>query len=134
VIVDASVAMKWLVIEADSGAAISLLSRTDLAAPTLIHAEVGNAIWKKQRRGEFGDDPQLRTLPDRLSSMIETIDETSLLGRALEIAITVDHPIYDCIYLAVAESLDRELVTADERFFAKLAGGPMGSRMRKLGS
>ena len=42
-----------------------------------------------------------------------------LIERALELALFLDHPIYDCLYLACAESLDKVLVTADERFLRK---------------
>ena len=42
-----------------------------------------------------------------------------LLVRATELAIGLDHPAYDCIYLALAEELSRDLVTADERLCRK---------------
>ncbi|HET8612850.1 MAG TPA: type II toxin-antitoxin system VapC family toxin [Sphingomonas sp.] len=131
-IVDASVALKWLVVEPDSGEALALLGRSDFAAPTLIHAEVGNAIWKKQRKGEFGPDPELLTLPDRLASIIETVDETPLLARALEIALELDHPIYDCIYLALAEDRGDRLVSADRRFLAKVGQSSFASLVEAL--
>ena len=41
-----------------------------------------------------------------------------LLG-ALAIAVELGHPVYDCLYLACAESADATLVTADDRFAAK---------------
>jgi predicted nucleic acid-binding protein len=44
-IIDASVAVKWITEEENSDRARLLLRRLDLLAPTLIHAEVANAIW-----------------------------------------------------------------------------------------
>lgn len=131
-IVDASVAVKWLVEEEDSDIARALLGRVDLIAPTLIHAEVANAIWKKRRRGELSDDPELAALPDMLASVLQTMDETPMIGLALAIALELGHPIYDCIYLAVAETLDQELVTADDRFRKRVASHVYGSRVRAL--
>ena len=36
----------------------------DLFAPTLIHAEVANAIWKNSGRGEYVNDVELLTYPN----------------------------------------------------------------------
>lgn len=131
-IVDASVALKWLVVEDDSARALELLAGLEVAAPTLIHAEVGNAIWKKRRRGELGNDPELATLPEQLAAIITTIDETPMMARALAIAAALDHPIYDCVYLAVAEAMDQPLVTADRRFIARLEGSALAARVSGL--
>ncbi|MEK6604283.1 MAG: type II toxin-antitoxin system VapC family toxin, partial [Nitrospirota bacterium] len=52
-VVDASVAVKWLVPEIHADAARRILSpNNELLAPDLIWAEVGNVIWKKWRCGE----------------------------------------------------------------------------------
>ena len=131
-IIDASVALKWLIEDDDSGAALSLLAESDLRAPALIHAEVANAIWKKQRRGEFGDDPELGDLPERLASIISTIDECPVIPRALALAVELDHPVYDCVYLAVAEAYDEDLVTADAKFLGRIARHASASRVRAL--
>jgi predicted nucleic acid-binding protein len=48
------------------------------------------------------------------------------LQNGFAIALELQHPIYDCVYLAVAIATDRTLVTADERFLAKLAGSRFG--------
>jgi predicted nucleic acid-binding protein len=45
-----------------------------------------------------------------------------LVESALENACVLRHPIYDLIYLEAARHLDVQLVTADRRFIAKLAG------------
>jgi predicted nucleic acid-binding protein len=131
-IIDASVAVKWLIDEEGSDVARALLGRVDLVAPTLIHIEVGNAVWKKRRRGEFIDDPDLTALPELLASVLLTIDETPMMKRALSIALELDHPIYDCVYLAVAEALDQELVTADAKFCKTLSNYAGRSRVRPL--
>lgn len=131
-IVDASVAVKWLFKEDHSDTASALLARPDLMAPSLIHAEVANAIWTKRRRGELMDDSELTMLPDKLASILQTVDEMPMIQHALTLAFALDHPVYDCVYLALAEALDQELVTADMRFKNKLSGYPGGSRVRML--
>lgn len=42
--------------------------------------------------------------------------------RAGQIAIELDHSIYDCLYLALAEQESCMLVTADERLCRKMRG------------
>ena len=118
-IVDASVAVKWFVAEEGSGRARVLLSnQDDLVAPDLIALEVGNAMWKKFRRGLMTEvqvaaaSRRLPSLFSRLASLLE------LAPRACALATTLDHPIYDCLYLALAEREQLAIVTADDRMLA----------------
>ena len=124
-IIDASVALKWLVPEEGSDRAEALLRRIDLTGPTLIHAEVANGLSKKARRGELGDNPDLGILIESLASFVQTIDEVPVMARALQYAAALNHSIYDCVYLALAEQLDRELVTADVKFLNKVKASDM---------
>ena len=52
--------------------------------------------------------------------------------RAVAIARELDHPVYDCFYLAVSEALDAPLVTADGRLLARVAGTPFSRRTQGL--
>lgn len=129
-IVDASVAFKWLIEEEGTIAALDLLGQP-LAAPTLVYSEVGNALWRKQRRGELGAD-DLNDLPGQLSTLVNVVDETRLIGRALAMACLLDHPTYDCVYLAMAETYQRPLITADKRFLRRVASSEWKEMVREL--
>ena len=131
-IVDASVALKWLVLEDDTAQALDLLAATTLAAPIFLQIEVGNALWKKHRRGEFGADFDPTSFIERIGSFVEMIDETPMIPRAAQIAVALGHPIYDCVYLAMAETLQRPLITADKRFLAALAGTDLAPLVHPL--
>ena len=131
-IVDASVAFKWIFVEEDSAAAAAFVGRDDLFAPTLLLAEIGNALWKKGVRGELGDRQAYSTQLALVASLVVTIDETELMPRALDIALTLDHPIYDCIYLALAEDRGDRLISADRRFLAKVAQSSFASLVEAL--
>jgi predicted nucleic acid-binding protein len=64
VIVDASVAVKWVVEEPDSAVAKSLQNHR-LLAPDLLHVECANVLRKKALRGELPPpdvEGRLRTL------------------------------------------------------------------------
>jgi predicted nucleic acid-binding protein len=54
---------------------------------------------------------------------IEFLPTRLLLESATRIAVELDHPAYDCLYLALASERDCRFVTADERFVRKLAEG-----------
>jgi predicted nucleic acid-binding protein len=120
-IVDASVAIKWYVEEPASAEAEKLVIRTDLSAPSLIFAEVGNAFWKRIRRGASSIE-QARAARHRLSDDLATIEPIAELHQGtMTLAIELDHPIYDCFYLALAARQNAPIATTDRRL-AALAG------------
>ena len=119
-IIDASIAFRWIFVEEGSDAATALIGRDDLRAPSFLLAEIGNAMWKKSRLGELGDRDAYSAQVALVGSLIELVDEALDIPRALEIAIKLNHAIYDCIYLALAERLDETLMTGDAKFAAKV--------------
>ena len=56
------------------------------------------------------------------TSTLETRGTRHLLGRATALAVSLGHPAYDCLYLALAREMDLPFVTADGRLVRKLAG------------
>jgi predicted nucleic acid-binding protein len=120
VIIDASVAVKWFAFEEDSEAALALLDGRRLYAPMLVASEVANALWKKGRSEEI--EPAVSFARDiaRLPRLLELLDESSVVERAFEIAREIEHPVYDCVYLALAERRGENLITADYKFLKRL--------------
>ncbi len=122
-ILDASVVLAWLLKESGGALADRLLSRTDLAAPTLIAAEVGHALTKYARRGEITREWAQNAwrvfglLPLRLAPL-EAVAE-----RAFELSQSTHGVFYDCVYLALAERDQDLLVTLDERFLRAVQAG-----------
>jgi predicted nucleic acid-binding protein len=111
-VVDASVAVKWILPESGSSAAAALRElNDDLSAPSLIAVEVGNELWKAVRRGSVTRSEAA------LISLQSLIPIEELRVRALTLAIELRHPIYDCFYLALAQRENALLVTADEAMF-----------------
>ena len=47
-----------------------------------------------------------------------------LSAAATRLAIDLDHPVYDCFYLALAVQEQYPVVTADTRFHEKVRGHP----------
>jgi len=123
-VVDASVAIKWVVEEAGTPQAIALRRSAKLIAPDLIVAECANVLWKKTQRGEL--TPREADLAARLLERvdIELAPTRGLLAAATRIALAIAHPAYDCIYVALALARQTRYVTADQRLVDKLARLP----------
>jgi predicted nucleic acid-binding protein len=133
-VVDASVVIKWFIGEPLHEQARQLLKDQDgLYAPDLLLAEIGNIAWKKVMRGEI-DEEQAQKIAQSLRDIPITLQPCDeLINRALQIALSIKHPVYDCLYLACAEALEGILVTADERLGKTLTGTPLSALYRNLG-
>lgn len=127
ILIDASVAAKWLMPEVGSEAALDLAEGTEmLFAPTIIRIEVLSAITRRTRRGEATDGESR----DRCRKWLGYLDrgaitlapEGALVDDAMEIALKLKHPLPDCLYLAAANQLRARLITADETFFKRAQG------------
>lgn len=123
-VIDASVALTWFLADEPHGAeALSLVqSGESLFAPDLLIAEVCNAAWRllrvgRMRPGQFDGIPPL--LPRYFDELVAI---ATLAPRAAAIAVQLDHPVYDCFYLALAEARQVPLVTVDTRLMARLVG------------
>ena len=115
-VVDASVALKWVVEEEGSEAALALKGR-DLAAPSLLRVEAANALRTLAAREAIAPAAALDLLSLLQEAPMDLVEpDDALERRALAIALELGHPVYDCVYLALAERMGRRLVTADSRF------------------
>ena len=136
-VADASLVVKWLVEEEDSGKALAIhqgwvASGVRIAAPHLMLAEVANALHRKVVDGEFELESATRTLENLSALEIEFHNPPNIHAGALRLADQLDQgAVYDSIYLALAERLDCELWTADRRFYRAARG--FSDRIRWLG-
>ena len=116
IVVDASIAFLWFANEPDRRGADRLLETdSPLLAPDLMAVEATNAWWKKLRRREMeaADVEQAVTL--LLALGIAWTPSAELLRPAARLATELGHPVYDCVYLALASAHAAPLATADER-------------------
>ena len=90
-VVDASVATKWLVPEDNSDIANDLtVAGHELLAPRLMAFEVGNTLWRKARRGEIDQGLALQ-LADMISAMpVVWMDNESLNLEAIHLALSAE--------------------------------------------
>ena len=123
VVVDASLAFKWLVSEENSDKARAI-SRSwanegiQATAPYLMPVEVTNALHRRVALGELTVEDAIRLLEHLLASGIELRDDPALHVKALQLASQLrQRAVYDAHYLALAETLGCDFWTADEGFY-----------------
>lgn len=126
-VVDASIVVDWVAPDVGAdGDAVRLLTRladaaSVLYAPRLLLEEVANALLTGCRRqrwsGAEADEAyqRLRRLP------ITVVDQAVDRDRAWDLSRRYDeHPLYDMVYVALAERLGDRLYTADDRLTRRL--------------
>ena len=130
VVVDASVAIKWVVDEELTGAADRLFGRGfRLTAPDLLLVECANAVWKKVGRGEITEAYGDEAMALLRSFALDLRPTATLVEAALTLAQELRHPIYDCLCLAVAQAIRGVVVTADRRFLAAVSASRLAERV-----
>ena len=118
-VIDASVAVKWVIDEEGTTEALALRGRA-LAAPDLLIAECANILWKKVRRNELSEQEAVFAAGLLARADIELMAMRPYLEAAVRIAVALDHPAYDCIYIALAEAEGLRFVTADMSLLRKI--------------
>ena len=135
VIVDASVALKWVVEEDNSDLARALFLNETLAAPDLFWIECANVLWAKARRGQITAADARDALDVIEATPVSALAVRPLARAAQAIALELNKTAYDSLYLAAALAERAVLVTADEAFArATLAHPVYGRSVRLLGS
>lgn len=122
-VIDASVACKWFFEEPLSADARGLaLVHPALVAPDLIIAECANVAWRRVRDGQVSAEQaeaSLKALPDWFQTLTPSAD---LHQSAFRIARTLGHPVYDCLYIALAARDAAPLITADKALQRRVRG------------
>lgn len=133
VIVDASVALKWLLPEDGTLEAEALLV-PDLQrlAPDNVATQVAEVLWKKVMRDELDLD-EAETAMDYLESgVVEFVPSRPLLPMALAMAGMSGLAVAECLGVALAEELGTVMVTLDGRVAEGMAGMPWEERVKGL--
>jgi len=129
IVIDASIAFLWFANELTRFGADELLeSEATLLAPDLMAVEATNAWWKKLRRHEMERADVEQAITNLHALGIAWTPSAMLLPSAARLAVELGHPVYDCLYLALAVSHAAPIATADKRL--RQAAGRLGVRVK----
>lgn len=132
-VVDASVACKWF-FEENLSSEARVLAESDavFSAPDMILVECANAAWRRVRTNTV-PEAQARAFLAALPQWFESLVTSARLHKAaLDMALALDHPVYDCQYLALAEDMETRLVTADLAFVDRVGRSRWKDRIERL--
>ncbi len=121
VVVDASVAAKWVVEENYSAQAARVLECEEIHAPEHWLAEAVNVLWSKVLKGDLEAEDAAERVAVLLRSPVIGTPVAALASRAFVISVEHSVTIYDSLYVALALERDIPFVTADEKLVRGLA-------------
>ena len=120
IIPDASIVVKWYVVEPLHEAANTVLELDDVvfAAPAFLKVEVCNAVLKKVQYGFLPKERGGHIINHCLQrSDIQFYAAEPYLKSAYQISETINHSLYDCLYIAVAQYVGGTVITTDQKFY-----------------
>ncbi len=125
-VVDASVAVKWVVVEPEREAAADLRAlyeaeAVDLRAPRQIVEEVASALSKLYRRKKLSVGQAESAYRKFEARKPRLVDDLNLVGAAFALSLRHQISVWDCLYLALAIDRRADLITADQRFYRSVA-------------
>ena len=123
VVVDASLALKWVLSETDSNTAIALLQtwntdKMEIIAPALFTYEATNILYRQVVTNKLSYEEVKKLLTKLLSIgiLLNFVQHREISIRAMELSHRFGLPAaYDAHYLALAEHEKCEYWTADTR-------------------
>ena len=132
IVADTSVLVK--LVAPEPGADVARRLRQDeIMAPSVWVAETANVFWRKVRTNEM-KPAHARQFLEILLGTIRSLGSDALADEALSLALDIDHPVYDCFFLAAAIRENTRVVTDDTRFAAAVRRhGKWSSHLRLLG-
>ncbi len=125
VVLDASVAVRWVVDEVGSTEAAALLElEVEWIAPRMLLAEAASALRRKSADGFLTAAAAAQCLDGLLQAVTDGIvglaEDERHIAQALLLATSLGHKVPDCLYLALAERYGAAIATADTKL-ARLA-------------
>src|SRR5215813_5460504 len=119
-VLDSSVAFKWEVPEPDSDKANLLRDDFrnhihELLAPDFFPLELAHALTRAERQGRVLVGQATLYCTDAMTTPPTLFPSFQLALRAIDLSSLLRIGVYDCLYLALAESGKCDFITADDR-------------------
>ncbi|MGQ0733989.1 MAG: type II toxin-antitoxin system VapC family toxin [Acidobacteriota bacterium] len=130
-VLDASIAVKLVVTEIGTAESLAAIERSvRWVAPRLLIIEVASVLRQKVAGKELSSVHAADALAAMLDAIADGViglaDDEALVQAALNLALSLEHKVPDCLYLALAEREGAVLVSADRRLLALARGRGVG--------
>jgi predicted nucleic acid-binding protein len=113
-VIDANVGLKWFIEEPRSPAARKILDKgASFIAPDIFIPEICNVVWKKVKNQEITAEQGQAIVSNVPMVLDHIVPSSEVAKRAFALAVQFNHPVYECLYLALAERESISLVTDD---------------------
>jgi predicted nucleic acid-binding protein len=119
-VLDSSVAFKWFLVESDTAKARQLRddfgkSLVELISPDVFPVEIVHALTRAERANRITPQEGSQLVTDLFQVLPTLCPSLPLLPRAYEISSQARIGVYDCLYVALAEREQCQVVSADQR-------------------
>ena len=123
-VLDASVAIKWVLPEANSPKALAVRddyrsALYELIAPDIFKVEAAHALTRAERRNILQPGEAVKQMVLLMQSRPRLHPFGPLLARAMQLSSQVKIGVYDCLYVALAEREQCQIVTSDVRLIGE---------------
>ena len=113
-------------------AEIALAGSGEMVAPSIIDVELLSAATGRARRGMQPEDARAR-MRHGSSLGIERLRIGPYADDAFDLAVALNHPSADCLYLAVAIREEAPLITGDRQLYERAVAAGLDAHVRWLG-
>ena len=132
-VVDACIGIKWFVEEPLSREANLLTTLgVPLYAPDLFLSEVANTAWTLADQQQISQEHAQLIVDATTLGVPSIVSSKSVVSAAASLALRLQYPVSDCLYLACAEQLGGRMVTVDARLLAAMKGTEAGPHVCHL--
>lgn len=135
-VIDASVALKWIFPEEHSEEALKLFkTHSEASVPDFFFAEIGSVLWQRVKKGSITSEEAQLTAQSFESLPLTLVHHSTrpLLPAALEIAYQTGATVYDSLYVALAQREGSHCITADRKLVELLNKTPLANRVTWIG-
>jgi predicted nucleic acid-binding protein len=134
-VIDTSVVYKWYVEEEDTHKALTIFNafssgKLELSLPDIVFYELANSL----RYNPQNTEEDVAEVIDNLSELnLEIVVITpGLIKNAIKLAYKYNITVYDAVFVALAQDLGFEFITADKKLFEKIKELPFVKSLRDI--
>jgi len=123
VVLDASVVLKWYLVDEEYGQkALDLLfqyvsNQLEILAPSLLEYEVMNGLFVAQKRGRIKDEKLLTAIEGLIDLEIKLKNPSHFHSKIMHYCKVYHCSVYDASYLAIADVEEVTMITSDEGLY-----------------